>query len=108
MILNKITLRDIPLFSGITEDELPGLNALLKPSIRYATEGEFLTYPGDIIKEIRFLGKSKHYCRVYERLFFWGSPQHFRRSDVLLFNIGGADNTSFPEHTKNFEQLCAQ
>ena len=70
MTLNKITLRDIPLFSGITEDELPGLNALLKPSIRYATEGEFLTYPGDIIKEIGILLDGKIHMVSED---FWGN-----------------------------------
>ena len=70
MILNKKMLADIPLFSGITEAELPQLDGLLKPRIRYAAEGEFLTYPGDIIKEVGIILEGKVHMISED---FWGN-----------------------------------
>nr|WP_294495616.1 Crp/Fnr family transcriptional regulator [uncultured Mediterraneibacter sp.] len=70
MTLNTNMLTDIPLFHGITEDELVRLDTILAPRLRQAHSGEFLSYPEDILEEIGIVLSGKVYMVSED---FWGN-----------------------------------
>ena len=70
MILNAKMSADIPLFYGITEDELSRLEALLSPRIKKASAGEFLSYPEYVIEDIGVVLSGKVHMISED---FWGN-----------------------------------
>lgn len=60
----------IPLFQGITADELSRLDAALSPRIRKASSGEFLSYPEEVIEDTGIVLDGKIHMISED---FWGN-----------------------------------
>ena len=70
MILNADILSHIPLFQGITVDELARLDTVLYPHIKNASSGEFLSYPEDVIEDTGIVLEGRIHMISED---FWGN-----------------------------------
>lgn len=70
MILNADMLSQIPLFQGITVDELARLDAVLFPHIKNTSSGEFLSYPEDVIEDTGIVLEGRIHMISED---FWGN-----------------------------------
>ena len=83
MILNADILSHIPLFQGITVDELARLDTVLYPHIKNASSGEFLSYPEDVIEDTGIVLEGRIHMISED---FWGNQNIIAEfADLSLF-----------------------